>query len=173
VLEDTTLTTALVLYVRATRGGTKQSGDRGSVKIDHRLTPQQRQTHAKLVDLRNGAIAHVRRGSEYAGTAWNEDLVLAIEDKAGFEIKAVSRTVINHDEVWRDVGNLAPVAYNIMVENLWAQRTEIEQAVETNAVLRNELRKHGVDPTAFFKNEDTARYFLNRRAGNTVFTTSE
>jgi hypothetical protein len=109
--ENALLVTGVMLYARAT-GTSGKMGERGSIQIDQKqLTSDQRDDHARLIDIRNRALAHVYRDTPIGENFWHEDLIFAVDRaELGWKPAVGSNRISFHLETFDRLLRQLPVA---------------------------------------------------------------
>jgi len=151
------LTTAILLYARATATSGSKS-ERGSVQLDaSKLSPEQQADHDMIVRLRNGAIGHVEQGARIAGDLWHRDFLFAKGSGAGnWEFSSASLSIGFHIEVSETVRRQLPVA-SAIVKAKCHERLDKAIAVIRDAKLSDQdLLRYKVDPLEWFGSIETA-----------------
>ena len=92
-IEGALIMNAAELYNRATSGNSGR-GERGSIAIHERLTPEQLDDHQALGRLRNCAMAHVYPDEALAdGIEWHREFAFAIATDHGWKPGVASNRV--------------------------------------------------------------------------------
>jgi hypothetical protein len=148
--EAALLTQAVILYVRATHGSGKR-GERGSVQIRAKLSPELQNDHDLLARLRNRALAHVYHDEIIGNEIWTEQAILLIEqDDGGFRPCVTTRTSQVSGPVGAALLRLLPVA-NAMVGTIARDHLDkLVEALNQHGVSHQQLVRNQIDPTAFF-----------------------
>lgn len=90
------INTAVILYARATK---TSSDHRRSFDFRSQFTPEERQVHKRLCDLRDKAIAHFGPGDSYGGPPWQiEALYIPLDRPNDLKIMMASRRLIKQRE---------------------------------------------------------------------------
>ncbi|MGQ0279056.1 hypothetical protein ACT17R_10435 [Sphingopyxis sp. Q841] len=143
------MTTATILYARATATGSG-NGERGSVKLSN-LNAQEKIDHELLVDIRNGAIAHVRRGENLGDDIWHRNFVFAKQVGDGkWQPAAGSLSIAAHDATIEALRRQIPVAIKLMMAKCQERLEDVQKAFLESDLRREDFREHEVDPTKWF-----------------------
>lgn len=113
VVETALLEGAVSLYVRATHSGSKQ-GSRGSIQVIDHLSESQKKDHKTIVDVRNGAVAHVHQNKLIADINRHRGAVLLVEDERGLRPGAVASRVTFDRHLFGCLTRQLPVATRII-----------------------------------------------------------
>lgn len=109
-IEASLLTTAVLLYARAT-GGSDSRGERGSIKIASKLTPEQGIDHQAIISLRHRAFAHVYTNEPVGDEpSWHSDLIFAVATERGWKPGAAANRVQLNPKVVERLRRQIPVA---------------------------------------------------------------
>ena len=167
--EAALLRTAVTLYERATAAGAKK-GERGSIQIAERLTPEQRADHDALVAVRQRSLAHVYVGEEIDGHVWHGDVLFAVEDPPAWRPAAASHRIQYHGPTLARLKRQVPIALDLVKERFHARLRELESILNQHPLSIEVFERHQFDPVEFFGSVQAARNILEaRKAGRGVF----
>ena len=151
------LTTAILLYARATATGGSKS-ERGSVLLDaSKLTPEQQADHETIVRLRNGAIGHVEQGARIAGDLWHRDFLFAKGARPGdWEFSSASLSIGFHLEVTATLRRQLPVATAIVKAKCQERLAKAIAVIRDAKLSDKDLLRYRVDPVEWFGSIEAA-----------------
>ncbi|HEY0013237.1 MAG TPA: hypothetical protein VGB79_10360 [Allosphingosinicella sp.] len=160
-IQSSLLSTAILLYARATSTGGSQ-GERGSVQLEaSKLTPGQREDHKTLVAIRNRALGHVQTDTSIAGDFWHKDFLFAKRVQPGtWGIASGSTSIGLHFEAMTILRRQLPVALVILTARSRERINEAMQSVEETHPSEATMLRHQVDPVAWFGSLETAQAML-------------
>lgn len=161
--EAALLRTAVTLYERATAAGAKK-GERGSIQIADRLTPEQRADHDALVTVRQRSLAHVYVGEEIDGQVWHGDVLFGIEDLPAWRPAAASHRIQFHGPTLARLRRQIPIALNLVKERFYVRLGELEAILNEHPLPVEVFERHQFDPVEFFGSVDAAQNILAARA---------
>lgn len=151
------LSTAILMYVRATESGNARPG----LQIRQKLLPDEQELHRELCDLRKKAVAHFDRGKIVNGRAWADETIVLTDDGI---LRVPIRRIIGQSLFEKGFYNLVTkalaLAETMRVDRFTRAQAELFDLVERRPELAPELRKHPFDAFAFFGDKDTACDFL-------------
>jgi hypothetical protein len=165
-IQSSLLSTAILLYARATSTGGSRS-ERGSVQLDgSKLTPEQREDHKTLIGLRNSALGHVQTGTRLAGDLWHRDYLFAKRVKQDtWGVASGSTSIGLHFEAMAILRRQLPVALAILVARTRKRIDDATQALQESHPSEATMLRHQVDPVTWFGSIETARAMLGGSPG--------
>ena len=165
-IQSSLLSTAILLYARATSTGGSQ-GERGPVQLQpSKLTPSQREDHKTLVAIRNVALGHVQTNTSLAGDSWHRDYLFAKRVQPGtWGIASGSTSIGLHFEALAILRRQLPVALEIIVARSRERIDEAMQALVETRPSEETMLHHQVDPVVWFGSLETAEAMLAGRPG--------
>ncbi|HEX8240502.1 MAG TPA: hypothetical protein VF574_12250 [Allosphingosinicella sp.] len=160
-IQSCLLSTAILLYARATSTGGSQ-GERGSVQLPpSKLTPRQREDHKTLVGIRNGALGHVQTDASLAGDFWHRDYLFAKRVQPGtWGVASGSTSIGLHFEAMAILRRQLPVALGIIAARSRERIDEAMQALDETHPSEATMLRHQVDPVTWFGSVETAQTML-------------
>lgn len=164
------LTTAVMLYARATLTNGRR-GERGPVQLDEsKLTPEQWRDHCLLLDVRNQALAHVYSSKEVADHNWHRGLFFAVSTMRGdWKVASSTNQTSFHQPTYLRLQNLLPVAHENLrtkfLKQIGAVTDHINREVRADMLLQ-----HLFDPIeAFGSLEGVQRVLAGAGPGEASF----
>lgn len=160
------LTTAILLYARATATSGKPN-ERGSVQLEaSKLTPEQQEDHATIIRLRNGAIGHVEQGAKIAGDLWHRDFLYAKGRGPGdWEISSASLSIGFHVEVSETLRRQLPVATEIVKAKCRERLDKAIASLRYAKISDKALLRYKVDPVEWFGSIEAALFIHSGAPG--------
>lgn len=115
-IEKSLLTTAVLLYARATHTSGKGE-ERGSITLQRgQLTPKQWTDHQELIELRNQVVAHVNPEHSTDERVWHKRLLFAVRHSSGrWRMASASNETSFHLGTFRRLQSMLPVAHDIVL----------------------------------------------------------
>ncbi|MEK6636879.1 MAG: hypothetical protein AABY88_02230 [Pseudomonadota bacterium] len=153
--ESALLMQAALLYERATAGNGGR-GQRGSLAIAGKLSPDLLADHELIVNLRNRGIAHVYHGEIIGQKIWSEQTILLIEQDSGFRPCVTTRTSQVSLPIINALERLLPVASELAKSKTDEQLDKLIETLNQNPIGIDMMSRHRVDPTKFFESEERA-----------------
>jgi hypothetical protein len=157
--ERALLTTAVILYARAT-STSGQSGERGSIQLDRKkLTDDEWKNHNALLDIRNQVLAHVYSTRAVNSHEWHREMFFAVEvnDGAWKPASATNQTGFQA-ETLEYLESMLPLANKLLLgkfrKNMAAVNDQIKQ------VPQSLLLEHRFDPVTVFGSIEAVRRLL-------------
>src|ERR1044072_1951389 len=159
------MTTAILLYARAT-ATSGSPPERGSIQLKD-LTPQQRDDHKVLINIRNSALGHVETSADIAGDFWHALYLFAKQAGPGLWqcASASTRIGLNCDTVVVLKRQL-PVAIEAVRARTSERLDEVLAAMQEVNLSNATMLRHQVDPVAWFGFLETARNMLAGAPGD-------
>lgn len=142
------LTTAVLLYARATTTSSSKKTERGSIQLDmSKLTKRQLEDHETLIRIRNGALGHVEQGARIAGDYWHRDFLFGKRSGLGnWEVASASTSIGFHNATFETLQRQLPVAAK-QLEAKCRERIEGAMAAIRELNLSDaDLLRYQVDP---------------------------
>lgn len=158
--ERALLTTAIMLYARATSTSGKE-GERGSIQLERgRLTPEQWKDHQALLSVRNQALAHVYTSQPVGEHLWHRELVFAVESPSrGWKVASASNQTGFHAGTVDRLGRMLPVAHGIVKEQFYRRMAAATKRIN-ECVPQDLLLQHVFDPVRAFGSEEAVGVVL-------------
>jgi len=152
--ERALMTTAILLYARATSTG-GNTGERGSIQLDkEKLTPEEWNDHTVIVDVRNQAMAHVYSSRPLDDHEWHRAVFFAVHigEIAGRHVwkaaSATNQTSFRRATLDR-LERALPTAHREMKAKFQKRMDAVSKTI--NEELKGEaLFKHVFDPVPSF-----------------------
>lgn len=160
VIEKALLTTAIMLYARATSTN-GQGGERGSIQLaEKHLTPEQWADHNVILDVRNQAMAHVYSGRRFSEHDWHKEKFFAVSfGNNHWKPASATNQTSFHAATFDRLERMLPVAHAALKAKFLERMGAVAKAVNTE--LKQEvLRKHAFDPVATFGSVEAVREVL-------------
>lgn len=159
-IENSLLVNAVWLYSRATATVGK-AGERGSINITAKLTPERLADHETLVELRNRSFAHVHTNEQIADVTWHRDLLFVVQTGNGWKPASVTQRISFHKPTLDRLRRQVPVAWSIMVEKFRWQMDEMCRLMNETPIGIAIMEKNAFDPVTFFGSEEAVRKGLD------------
>lgn len=165
-LRNALLIHATSLYVRATHTHGQGQTERGPSPITKALVDDDRKSaHAKLVAIRNYALAHVNPGVAINEVVWNEGAVVMIESETSghWRPSAYTNTVALDRDIVAALALLVPLGIATLRAALNEESVRMVEALGAScsgAELEDLLSSHPFDMTGFMGSEPMARHAL-------------
>jgi hypothetical protein len=153
--ESALLMQAALLYERATAGNGGR-GQRGSLGIASKLSPDLHADHELIVNLRNRAIAHVYHDEIIGQKIWSEQTILLIEQDSGFRPCVATRTSQVSLPILNALERLLPVASELAKSKTDELLDKLIETLNQNPIRIEMMSRHRVDPTKLFETEERA-----------------
>ena len=151
------LSSAILMYVRATESGNARPG----LQIRQKLLPEEQELHRELCDLRKKAVAHFDRDKVVNGRAWADETIVLTDDGV---LRVPIRRIIGQTLLEQGFYNLVTkalaLADTMRADRCAKARKMLFDLIEIRPEFAPELRKHRFDAFAFFGNKETAFDFL-------------
>lgn len=160
-VERALLTTAVVLYARAT-STSGQKGERGSIQLERgKLTKEQWEDHQSLLEVRNQALAHVYSSQEVGSYLWHRELFFAVEVKAGcWKTASATNQIGFHAATLDRLERMLPIASGIIMERFQKRMSAISARINEGDVPQSLMLAHQFDPVKAFGSEEAIRTLL-------------
>lgn len=115
-IEKSLLTTAILMYVRATHTAAN-GADRGAITLERgQLTKAQWDDHQALIQLRNQSVAHVNPEHISGDRAWHKVLLFAIRARPGvWQPVSASNETSFHLDTFGRLERMLPVAQSLVL----------------------------------------------------------
>jgi hypothetical protein len=149
---------AVILYVRAT-GGNNGRGERGSVIITSKLTPELLKEHNLILLLRNRALAHVYHGEIIGDHIWSDQAIFLVEEGDAFRPSVTTRASQVNTKTAQILAGLLPIAIEIIDAKSSETLDGIVTSLNKHGVAYDLLLRHQIDLITFFGSEARARVF--------------
>lgn len=170
ITERALLTTAIILYSRATSTSGKLE-ERGAIKLERgHFTREQWEDHQALIDLRNQCLAHVNPTYNVGSRIWHRAMLFAVRVAEGvwWPASCTNETGF-HKDTFESLKRVLPLAHEIVLQKfhrrLEAASTQLKEAnLDEKVYLDSQF-----DPVHFFGSADAVRRVL---AGSTKGTDS-
>lgn len=162
--EAALLRTAVILYERATAAGGGKRGERGSIQIRDRLSPEQTEDHDVLVNLRHRMLAHVYSGEQSDGSVWHREELFLIERGGPWKAAFACQRIQFHGQIFRRLKSQVPVALALV------QKRFHDRLAQMSAILTDEplplavFERHIFDPVQRFGGEAAVQQILEGEA---------
>lgn len=166
-VQSSLLSTAILLYARATTTSSAKANERGSIQLDlAKLTAEQVEDHNTLVRVRNGALGHVENGAPIAGDYWHRDFLFAKRVGAtNWEVASASTSIGFHLETFTVLKRQLPVSAG-QLQSKCQERIAGAMDVIRELNLRDiDLLRYQVDPIQWFGSLPTALMALGVKSG--------
>jgi uncharacterized coiled-coil protein SlyX len=157
--ERALLTTAVILYARAT-STSGQGGERGSIQLDrNKLTDDEWKNHNALLDVRNQALAHVYSTRKVNSHEWHREMFFAVEvnDGAWKPASATNQTGFQAATL-EYLENMLPVANKLLLEKFRKNMAAVTDQIKQ--VPQSLLLEHRFDPVTVFGSIEAVRHLL-------------
>jgi hypothetical protein len=173
--ERALLTTAIMLYARAT-STSGQRGERGSIQLERgKLPPDQWRDHQALLEVRNQAFAHVYTSQAVGGYQWHREMVFAVERPSGiWEAASATNQIGYHKETVERLGRMLPVARQIVREKFQRRLGAVTEKINEASVPRELFLDCQFDPVRTFGTEEAVqRVLAGKQGGEASFWVNE
>ncbi len=166
-IKSALLTSAILLYVRATATGGSKT-ERGSIQLDlKKLNLEQRNDHKTLINIRNGAIGHVEAGATIGGDLWHADYLFAKEaSKSAWRIASGSTSIGFNVDTLAALKRQLPVALEAVGAKCRRRLDHIHKTLDAAKVSRSTMLRYSVDPIDYFGSVESARMMLSGNPGD-------
>lgn len=143
-IERALLTTAILLYARATHTGGKGE-ERGSIQLEQGLlSKEQWQDHQSLITIRNQSLAHVNPTHVVDNRFWHRVLLFAIRTASGRWRPACATNETGfHLETFQRIERMLPIASGIMLEKFQKRLKAVS----------NQMNEASIEERLFFENQ--------------------
>lgn len=172
--ERALLTTAVLLYARAT-STSGQKDERGSIQLERtKLTPEEWEAHCNIIDVRNQALAHVYSLRETGGHVWHRDKFFAVQNPDGVwaPVLASNQTSFREDAL-KQLELMLPVALREVRAKLMKRMGAVARLLN-GQITTAQLLKHAFDPVETFGSLAAVQAVLDgREDGETSFWVKE
>jgi hypothetical protein len=162
IIEKSLLTTALLLYARATSSSSGAAGERGSISLQRgQLTATQWENHQTLIELRNQAVAHVNSEHKSAGRLWHKILPFAVRQRDGrWKIASASNETTFHLETFQKLQMMIPVAHQLIFNQFNKRIAAVSQQINEAGTTEVLLISNSFDPVKEFGNLEAVMHVL-------------
>lgn len=159
--EKSLLTTALLLYARATHTSGK-GVERGSISLERgRLSKSEWKDHQELIGLRNQAVAHVNPEHQTSGRTWHKVVLFAVRQSNGLWKPAASSNETSfHKETLERLERMLPIAEEIVLEKFNKRLTDVQAQINEAGVSEELLFANQFDPVEAFGSEKAVTRLL-------------
>ena len=157
--ESALLTTAVLLYARATSTSGKQ-GERGSIRIEAHLTPDQLADHEVLLGIRNRALAHVYTEEPIDQQIWHSERAFAVELGEGWIPACGGERVQLNFTVMARLRRQLPVARSILHDRYQEHVGKMVKLMADEPVPLETFVAHCFDPVPVFGSEQAVAEVL-------------
>lgn len=167
-IQHALIANAAVLYVRATSthsGG----GERGSINITDRLSPDDLADHELLVALRNRVIAHVHSDEAIADNVWHAERMIMREEGAQWLPGCFTRRIQADAATVARLRRMVPIARHLVRATFLKRIDKLTQALNDFGLEADTFADHLFDAVGFFGSEDEASRALSPRPGGSAF----
>lgn len=160
------MTTAILLYARATSTGGTQK-ERGSIQLDlNKLTPQQRDDHKALIKIRNSALGHVETSANIGGDLWHVDYLFAkLVGPGRWGIASASTSIGLNYETIEMLKRQLPVAIEAIRAKSQQRLDDVQAVLQEVNPSSATMMRHQVDPIDWFGSLESARTMLSGQPG--------
>lgn len=159
------LTTAILLYARATTNSSSKSNERGSIQLDlGKLTRTQQSDHDTLIRVRNSALGHVESGASIAGDYWHRDFLFAKRcDATNWQVASASTSIGFTFAMLNVLKRQLPVASGQLRLKCGERLEGAMNALRELKLSDADFRRYQVNPIEWFGSVEAAQMAL---AGN-------
>ncbi|HKY80595.1 MAG TPA: hypothetical protein VJM09_03900 [Sphingobium sp.] len=143
-IERSLLTTAILLYARATDTGGKGE-ERGAIQLQQgQLTKDQWQDHQALISIRNQSLAHVNPTHVVDERFWHRIILFAIRTASGIWRPACATNETGfHLETFQRLERMLPIASEIILPKFQKRMKAVS----------DQLNESNLDERTFFENQ--------------------
>lgn len=165
IVERSLLTTALLLYGRATHTGGK-AAERGAISLERgQMSKAFWDDHQELISLRNQAVAHVNPEHQTAGRTWHKVVLFAVRQSNGsWKPAASSNETSFHRETLDRLERMLPVAEEIVLGKFNKRLADVQTQINEAGVSNEMLLANQFNPVEAFGSEQAVARIL---AGST------
>ena len=156
------MTTAMLLYARATSTSSGKEGERGAIQLERgRLTKEQWADHDALLGVRNKGIAHVNRRHSVDERAWHKDIFFAVRRSNGaWQPASTSNETSFHLPTLERLERMLPVATDVIFSQFSRRMKAVSTALNAAKLPDKVFLDHQFDPVAAFGSVDAVRRLL-------------
>lgn len=156
------MTTATLLYARATSTSSAKDGERGAVQLERgRLTKEQFADHEALLSVRNQGIAHVNRNHSVDERPWHKDIFFAVRYPNGaWRPASTSNDTSFHLPTLERLERMLPVATEIIFSQFNKRMKAVSTALNEAGIPDKVFFDHLFDPIIAFGSVDAVRRLL-------------
>ncbi len=169
--EAALLQSAVILYARATATAGKM-GERGSVQVTKKLTPEQLADHQFLVRVRNRAIAHVYGDEPIEGEIWHRHEMFLVEVDRVWQPAGATKRFQFHKKTFDRLKRQIPVAHGLVTNAFHRHLNKLVAAMNANPIPLEAFERHLFNPVERFDGVQGAKSVLAGKAtGHISFLT--
>ena len=156
------MTTAMLLYARATSTSSAKEGERGAIQLERgRLTKEQWADHEALLGVRNQGIAHVNRRHSVDERAWHKNVFFAIRYPNGaWRAASASNETSFHLPTLDRLERMLPVATAVIFSQFNKRMKAVSTALNTANLPEKVFLDHVFDPVVAFGSVDAVNRLL-------------
>lgn len=156
------MTTATLLYARATSTSSAKEGERGAVQLERgRLTKEQWADHEALIGVRNQGIAHVNRNHSIDNRSWHKDIFFAVRYPNGaWRPASTSNETSFHLPTLERLERMLPVAKEVIQGQFNKRMKAVTAALNAANLPEKVFLDHLFDPVTAFGSADAVKRLL-------------
>lgn len=156
------MTTAMLLYARATSTSSAKEGERGAIQLERgRLTKEQWADHEALLGVRNKGIAHVNRTHSVDERVWHKDIFFAVRYPSGaWRPASTSNETSFHLPTLERLERMLPVATEIINSQFNRRMKAVSTGLAAANLPERAFLDHLFDPVAAFGSVAAVRRLL-------------
>lgn len=153
--EAALMRSAILLYQRATTGG-GGTDQRGSIDIRASLSPEQREDHDTIVDIRHRTIGHVIPG-EIDGDQWHQSFLLGLAFGPAWQPTFMSKRVQVSPKAVERLRRQVAVGSEVMLAKFDKALERVVDTMNDHPLPAEVYERHVVDNEATFGSVARAR----------------
>ena len=159
--ERALLTTAILLYARATSTSGKAE-ERGSIQLERGLlTNDQWQDHQELIGVRNQSLAHVNPAHTVGSRIWHKVMLFAVLTPGGsWRAASATNETTFHTETLVRLERMLPVANEIVLRKFNKRILAVTTQLNDAGIEERIFFEHQFNPVEFFGSEDIVKRLL-------------
>jgi hypothetical protein len=156
------MSTAMLLYARATSTSSAKDGERGAIQLERgRLTKEQWADHEALISVRNQGVAHVNRKHSVDNRSWHKAIFFAVRYPNGaWRPASTSNETSFHLPTLERLERMLPVATDVIHGQFNKRMKAVSAALNEADLSEKAFLEHLFDPVAAFGSADAVRRLL-------------